>query len=109
MGFYLYKGLKKPLVFFGLKGKYIFYAVGVIGGGVIAALILSKFGLLGSLLGLLATGGGVYLIFRRQDKYGLYDKTKNSNQIFIFPKRINNKKLLQKNGTKRPYNQSKNK
>lgn len=49
MGYYLYKGLKKPLVFFGLKGKYIFYAVGVIGGGVIAALVLSKFGLLGSL------------------------------------------------------------
>ncbi|MCT3914459.1 DUF4133 domain-containing protein [Elizabethkingia anophelis] len=109
MGFYLYKGLKKPLVFFGLKGKYIFYAVGVIGGGVIAALILSKFGLLGSLLGLLATGGCVYLIFRRQDKYGLYDKTKNSNQIFIFPKRINNKNLLQKGETKRPNNLSENK
>ncbi|MDM1040164.1 MULTISPECIES: DUF4133 domain-containing protein [Empedobacter] len=97
MGFYLYKGLKKPLVFFGLKGKYIFYAVGVIGGGVIAALILSKFGLLGSLLGLVVTGGGVYLIFKRQDKYGLYDKTKNFDQILIFPKRLDNKKLL-KNG-----------
>jgi hypothetical protein len=94
MGFYLYKGLKKPLVFFGLKGKYIFYAVGVIGGGVIAALILSKFGLLGSLLGLVVTGGGVYLIFKRQDKYGLYDKTKNFDQILIFPKRLDNKKLL---------------
>jgi hypothetical protein len=97
MGFYLYKGLKKPLVFFGLKGKYIFYAVGIIGGGVIAALVLSKFGLLGSLLGLSITAGGVYLIFKRQDKYGLYDKTKNFNQILIFPKRLNNKKLL-KNG-----------
>ena len=95
MGFYLYKGLKKPLVFFGLKGKYIFYAVGVIGSGVIAALVLSKFGLLGSLLGLSVTAGGVYLIFKRQDKYGLYDKTKNFNQIFIFPKRFNNKRLLQ--------------
>ena len=97
MGFYLYKGLKKPLVFFGLKGKYIFYAVGVIGSGVIAALILSKFGLLGSLLGLAVTAGGIYFIFKRQDKYGLYDKTKNFNQIFIFPKRFNNKRLL-KNG-----------
>ena len=96
MGFYLYKGLKKPLVFFGLKGKYIFYAVGVI-GGVIAALVLSKFGLLGSLLGLVVTAGGIYFIFKRQDKYGLYDKTKNFNQIFIFPKRFNNKRLL-KNG-----------
>ena len=94
MGFYLYKGLKKPLVFFGLKGKYIFYAVGVIGGGVIAALILSKFGLLGSLLGLVVTGGGVYLIFKRQDKHGLYDKTKNFDQIFIFPKRLNNKTFI---------------
>ncbi|MFC4162851.1 DUF4133 domain-containing protein [Epilithonimonas zeae] len=94
MGFYLYKGLKKPLVFFGLKGKYIFYAVGVIGVGVIAALILSKFGLLGSLLGLAVTGGGVYFIFKRQDKYGLYAKTKNFDQVLIFPKKINNKTLL---------------
>ena len=97
MGFYLYKGLKKPLVFFGLKGKYIFYAVGVIGGGVVAALILSKFGLLGSLLGLAVTAGCVYLLFKRQDKYGLYDKTKNFNQILIFPKRLQNKNFL-KNG-----------
>ena len=99
MGFYLYKGLKKPLVFFGLKGKYIFYAVGVIGSGVIAALVLSKFGLLGSLLGLVVTAGGVYFIFKRQDKYGLYDKTKNFDQILIFPKRLNNKKLLKNNET----------
>ena len=100
MGFYLYKGLKKPLIFFGLKGKYIFYAVGVIGSGVIAALILSKFGLLGSLLGLVVTAGGVYFIFKRQDNYGLYDKTKNFNQIFIFPKRFNNKRLLQHGNNK---------
>jgi len=97
MGFYLYKGLKKPLVFFGLKGKYIIYAVGVIGAGIISALVLSKFGLLGSLLGLAVTAGGVYLIFKRQDKHGLYDKTKNFDQIFIFPKKLDHKKLL-KNG-----------
>lgn len=84
-------------MFFGLKGKYIFYAIGVIGGGVIAALILSKFGLLGSLLGLAITAGGVYFIFKRQDKYGLYDKTKNFDQILIFPKRVKNKKKS-KNG-----------
>lgn len=101
MGFYLYKGLKKPLVFFGLKGKNIFYAVGVIGAGVIAALILSRFGLLGSLLGLVATGGGVYFIFKRQDKHGLYDKTKNFDQIFIFPKRLNNKRFLQHGNNKK--------
>lgn len=103
MGFYLYKGLKKPLVFFGLKGKYIFYAVGIIAGGVVSALILSKFGLLGSLLGLVTTAGAVYLLFKRQDKYGLYDKTKNFNQLFIFPKRVSNKKIL-KNGTTKKAN-----
>ncbi|MEB4760206.1 MULTISPECIES: DUF4133 domain-containing protein [Chryseobacterium] len=103
MGFYLYKGLKKPLVFFGLKGKYIIYAVGVIGAGVLAALILSKFGLLGSLVGLAATAGGVYLIFRRQDKHGLYDKTKNFDQIFIFPKRLNNNKILKNGNSKKTH------
>ncbi len=92
MGFYLYKGLKKPLLFFGLKGKYIFYAVGIIAVGILAALILSKFGLLGSLLGLGLTAGGVFLIFKKQDKHGLYSKTKNFDEILIFPK--NNKKLL---------------
>lgn len=96
MGYYLYKGLKKPLVFFGLKGKYIFYAVGVIGGGVVAALVLSKIGLLGSLLGLVVTAGGVYLIFKRQDKHGLYDKTKNFDQVLIFPKKLKNKALLKR-------------
>ncbi|RNA61399.1 DUF4133 domain-containing protein [Chryseobacterium nematophagum] len=101
MGFYLYKGLKKPLIFFGLKGKYILYALGVIVGGVIAALILSKFGLLGSLLGLFLAVGGVYLIFKRQDKYGLYDKTKNFDEILIFPKKLTNKRLLRYVETKK--------
>lgn len=92
MSFYLYKGLKKPLVFFGLKGKYIIYAVVVIGVGIISALVLSRLGLLGSLLGLGLTAGGVYLIFKRQDKRGLYDKTKNDDQVFIFPKKMKNLK-----------------
>jgi ATP/ADP translocase len=109
MGFYLYKGLKKPLVFFGLKGKYIFYAVGVIGIGVIAALVLSKFGLLGSLLGLAVTAGGVYLTFKRQDKYGLYDKTKNFDQILIFPKKLTNKRLLKNDETERFHMTNQNK
>lgn len=103
MRFYLYKGLKKPLVFYGLKGKYIIYALSVIGAGVVAALVLSRFGLLGSLFGLTITGGGVYLIFKRQDKHGLYDKTKNFNQIFIFPKRMSNNKILKNGNSKKTH------
>lgn len=75
-------------MFFGLKGKYIIYSVAVIGVGIISTLILSRLGLLGSLLGLGLTAGGVYLIFKRQDKRGLYDKTKNEGQLFIFPKKM---------------------
>lgn len=108
MGFYLYKGLKKPLIFFGLKGKYILYAVAVIGAGVVASLVLSKFGLLGSLLGLGLTSGGVYIIFKRQDKRGLYDKTKNFDEILIFPKRLSNKRLLKEVETERSKNKKSN-
>jgi hypothetical protein len=70
-------------------------------GGVVAALILSKFGLLGSLLGLAVTAGGVYLIFKRQDKNGLYDKTKNFDQVMIFPKRFNHKKFADHSKTEK--------
>ncbi len=88
MSFYLYKGLKKPLVFFGLKGKYILHAVVVIGVGIVITMILSKIGLLGSLLGIALIAGGILLIFKRQDKKGLYNKTRNHNQVFIIPKRM---------------------
>ena len=42
MGFFLYKGLKKPLVFFGLKDKYIYYAMGTAVGGLFCAAIFSS-------------------------------------------------------------------
>ncbi|WP_068596984.1 DUF4133 domain-containing protein [Vaginella massiliensis] len=89
MSYYLYKGLKKPLVFFGLKGKYILYAVITIGGGVLLTMVISSIiGLFGTLLGVVLTAGGVYLVFRIQDKKGLYNKTKNNNQVFVFPKKM---------------------
>jgi hypothetical protein len=40
--YFLYKGLKKPLVFKGLKGKYIYYAGGSFVGTMILGVILSK-------------------------------------------------------------------
>ncbi|MFN3773453.1 DUF4133 domain-containing protein [Cloacibacterium normanense] len=89
MSYPLYKGLKKPLVFFGLKGKYIYYALGVVVTGFVSAAIFSSFiGILGTLLGLGLGGFGAWRIYRIQDKKGLYNKTKNENELYIFPKKL---------------------
>ncbi|CAA7197002.1 DUF4133 domain-containing protein [Chryseobacterium potabilaquae] len=89
MGYYLYKGLKKPLVFFGLKDKYIYQAVGTVVGGFISAAILSSFlGIFGSILGLGLGGLVIGGIYKKQDKKGLYNKTKNHRELHIFPKKF---------------------
>ncbi len=95
MSFFLYKGLKKPLVFFGLKDKYIYYAVIiVIVGGIIVAVASSIIGFIGTLIGFGIIGFGIWGTFFLQDKKGLYNKTKNNNELHVFPKRIKNRILL---------------
>ncbi|MDO5608727.1 MAG: DUF4133 domain-containing protein [Capnocytophaga sp.] len=92
MGFYLYKGLKKPLVLFGLKDKYIYYALGFAVGGIICIAALPSFiGFMGLLVGIAVGGGGVWYIFRLQDTKGLYNKKKNNEELHIFSKRITHK------------------
>lgn len=94
MSYYLYKGLKKPLIIFGLKDKYIYQAGGTIVSGFIIGAILSKIvGILGLLLGFGLMGLAVYLIFKRQDKKGLYNKTINNNEIHIYSPKIKHKKI----------------
>lgn len=86
MKYYLYKGLKKPLVFFGLKGKYIYWALGVLATDLILTAIVSTIGgLIGTLITLGIGGGAVYFIYQIQDKKGLYNKTKNHNEIYVYP------------------------
>lgn len=90
MGYPLYKGLKKPLIFLGLKDKYIFYGIGsMVGAFILAALFSNIIGILGSVVGLGLGALGVYLVYRIQDKKGLYNKTKNTNEVHIIPNRIN--------------------
>lgn len=94
MGFYLYKGLKKPLVLFGLKDKYIYYAFGCVGGGLVLSGILSSFiGIWGTLLGVGIAGVGFWRMYSIQDKKGLYNKTKNNNELHVFPKRFHKLKI----------------
>ncbi len=96
MSYFLYKGLKKPLVFFGLKDKYIYYALAAIVGGFIVVIILnSLLDFLGTMIGICITGASIWTIFYLQDKKGLYSKTVNKNEIHIYPKqfkRIRNEK-----------------
>ena len=90
MGYFLYKGLKKPLIFFGLKDKYIYYAM------VTIAILSSLFGIFGMLIGAAIGGTGVFLSYKTQDSKGLYNKTKNEEELHIMPTKFRNAKLLSK-------------
>lgn len=89
MGYFLYKGLKKPLIFFGLKDKYIYIAMASAIGGLITVAILSSiFGIFGMIVGAVLGGSGVFLSYKTQDRKGLYNKTKNEEELHIIPARF---------------------
>lgn len=97
MGFFLYKGLKKPLIFFGLKDKYIYYAMGsAVAGLVTVAILSSLIGFFGTIIGAVIGVGGVWVTFKMQDKKGLFSKTKNDKELHVMPKRFKNVKLHKK-------------
>ncbi|MDY3936642.1 MAG: DUF4133 domain-containing protein [Prevotella sp.] len=82
--FPVFKGLQKPLEFFGLRGRYIVWAAISIGGGLLSFLIgYAVFGFIIALILLtafLAVGG--VSIFVKQHK-GLHSK-KAPKGIYIF-------------------------
>lgn len=76
-GFAVYKGLQKPLVYKGFKGRYMYWAIGfvVLGlflGGIFATLVNIVVGVLTMAI---AFGGGIFYTSQKQ-KGGLYDKTR---------------------------------
>lgn len=79
----IYKGLQKPLIFKGFKGKFIYWGIGfLLAGLVIGALIMSLINMwLGAtvLVGTV-TGGLLYTAARQRG--GLHAKSRNRN-IFI--------------------------
>lgn len=92
MGFYLYKGLKKPLILFGLMNQYIYYGgATAVGGLVLATLLSNVIGIIGLAIGGGIGAGGVWYIYKRQDEKGLYKKTRNHNELHIVEKKIDNK------------------
>jgi hypothetical protein len=79
----IYKGLQKPLEYRGFKGKFIYWGVGSLVGGLVLG------GLIGALtnmvLGTMATltlmaGGIAYTMHRQKD--GLHDKARYTG-VFI--------------------------
>lgn len=89
--FPIYKGLQKPLEFKGLKGKYIYWAVGsLLAGLVLGALTMSLVNIwLGAIVLVGSVAGGFVFIAAKQ-KHGLHSKA-SSRSFFIHP--VNLKKL----------------
>lgn len=83
----IYKGLQKPLVYKGFKGRYIYWAIGfIILGIVLAGIIGSIFNLMFGIVVLVFIAfGGIYYTSQKQ-KRGLYDKTTHKG---IYVLRIN--------------------
>lgn len=80
----IYKGLQKPLVYKGFKGRYMYWAVGfvvlaIVLGGLIGAVIHVAAGIV--VMALVAAGGIFYCSARQ--KNGLFDKTRYRG-IFLF-------------------------
>ena len=79
----IYKGLQRPLVFKMFKGKFIYYAAGVLVGGIIIAGLITA--IVSSIVGLVAlfilTVPGLLFVLNKQ-KEGLHGK-KREKAIFI--------------------------
>lgn len=80
----VFKGLQKPLEFMGLQGRYIYWAAGTVGGGLLVFLV--GFITIGFVVAIIAAGiifgvGGAF-IFIKQTK-GLHTK-KAPMGIFVF-------------------------
>jgi hypothetical protein len=90
--FAVYKGLQKPLVFKGFQGKFIYWGVGILLGGlVLGAIIMSFINMwLGAVVLAGSIAGGLMYLAGKQKK-GLHSKTRSCD-ILIHPsnfKRLN--------------------
>ena len=79
----MYKGLQKPLVYRGFKGKFIAYGIGSLGLGLvlggISGALLNMY--IGGLVTIISISAGLAYTFSKQQS-GLHDKTR-AKGIFI--------------------------
>jgi len=79
----VYKGLQKPLIFKGFKGKYIYWGLGFLLSGLVAgALTMSLISMWLGAVVLVGTVTGGLLFTAGKQKGGLHTKSRSSN-IFI--------------------------
>lgn len=85
----VYKGLQKPLIFRGFKGKYIYWGIGSLLLGVVSAGIIGAiFNLIVGFFALVIISvGGIFYTSMRQ-KGGLYAKSRSNGEIYIIPNSI---------------------
>ena len=78
------KGLQKPLEFFGLQGRYIYWAAGTVGGAIVGFII--AYCVVGFVTGLIvlvaSVSVGAALILLKQRK-GLHSK-RTDNGVFVY-------------------------
>ena len=86
----VYKGLQKPLVYKGFKGKYIYWGIGFLLTGLVAgALIMAMVSkTIGALVMVAIMVGGIYYTAGKQKK-GLHNKTRSVG-VFIYPSKLQN-------------------
>jgi hypothetical protein len=81
--FAVYKGLQKPLVFRGFKGKFIYWGLGsLLAGLVLGALTMSLINMWLGAIVLVGSIVGGFLYIAGKQKHGLNDKTR-SKGIYI--------------------------
>lgn len=80
----IYKGVQKPLMFKGMKGKYIYISGAIIGGGLLFIIIFSSFlgFLLSAGIGIGAIVGGIAYVLQKQSK-GIYSKNKEQGKFIV--------------------------
>jgi hypothetical protein len=91
--FAVYKGLQKPLVFRGFKGKFIYWGLGsLLAGLVLGALTVALINMwLGAIVLTSSIVGGLFFTAGKQ-KHGLHSKSKMPG-VYIHP--LNLKKINQ--------------
>ncbi|WP_207423774.1 plasmid transfer protein [Desertivirga brevis] len=86
--FPIYKGLQRPLIYRGFKGRFIYWGIGSLLAGLICGGTTVAIGnmYLGAVMTILIIAAGLTLTYFRQ-KEGLYSKSRHPG-IFVCPTKL---------------------